>query len=266
MKLPLYKVDAFTGKLFSGNPAAVCPLESWLKESDMLAIAAENNLSETAFFVPEDGGYRLRWFAPTSEVQLCGHATLATGFVFLNLIQPGTSSVRFLTCSGPLLVQKSGEYLSMDFPAIEARPCERVPLDLLQALNVVPEVVLETGETAAERNYFVVYEQESQVREARPDLMGLAKLHPAGVCITAPGEQCDFVSRYFVPSYGIPEDPVTGSTHCTLGPYWSARLRKKVLHAQQISQRGGELLVEPRGSRVNLKGKAVLYLTGEITL
>jgi PhzF family phenazine biosynthesis protein len=266
MKLRLYKVDAFTGKLFSGNPAAVCPLESWLEEREMLAIAAENNLSETAFFVPEDGGYRLRWFTPTSEVQLCGHATLATGFVLFNLIQPGTSSARFITCSGPLLVEKSGEYLSMDFPAIEARTCGRVSQDLVQGLNPTPEVVLESGETAAERNYFVVYEKESEVKQARPDLMRLEKLHPAGVCITAPGEQCDFVSRYFAPSYGIPEDPVTGSTHCTLGPYWSARLGKNVLHARQISQRGGELLVEPRGSRVHLKGKAVLYLTGEVTL
>ncbi len=266
MKLRLYKVDAFAEKIFSGNPAAVCPLETWLEERDMLAIAAENNLSETAFFVPEDGGYGLRWFSPTSEVQLCGHATLATGFVIFNLIHPGTSSARFLTRSGPLLVEKNGEYLAMDFPVIPARPSERVPQELLEGLHAAPKVVMESGDRATERNYFVVYERESEVREARPDLVRLEKLHPAGVCITAPGEQCDFVSRYFAPSYGIPEDPVTGSTHCTLGPYWSARLGKNILHARQISQRGGELLVEPRGSRVNLKGKAVLYLTGEVTL
>lgn len=265
MKLPLFQVDAFTDKVFSGNPAAVCPLESWLQEKEMLAIAAENSLSETAFFVPEGGNYRLRWFTPRSEVQLCGHATLATAFVIFNVVHPGTTSVQFHTCSGPLLVQKDDDYLAMDFPSLPAKPCATVPRALLEGLDPCPRLVLETGTTAAERNYFVVYEAESDVRSARPNLAILEQLHPAGVCITAVGGRSDFVSRYFAPSYGVPEDPATGSTHCTLGPYWSDRLRKGVLHARQISHRGGDLMVEPRGSRVTIKGKAVLYLAGSIS-
>jgi PhzF family phenazine biosynthesis protein len=266
MKIPLFQVDAFTEKIFSGNPAAVCPLTHWLEDKQMLAIAAENNVSETAFFVPENGAYCLRWFSPKSEVQLCGHATLATAFVIFNFLHPGTSAVHFHTCSGPLDVNKEGDYLAMDFPSLPARPCESVPKALLDGLNPSPSVVLESGATAAERNYFVVYDNEKDVCDAIPDLPILETLHPAGVCITAPGQQSDFVSRYFAPSYGIPEDPVTGSTHCSLGPYWSNRLKKSVLRARQISSRGGELLVEPRGSRVRLKGKAGLYLVGEISI
>ena len=266
MKIPLFQVDAFTKKIFSGNPAAVCPLTCWLEDKQMLAIAAENNLSETAFFVPENGEYCLRWFSPKSEVQLCGHATLATAFVIFNFLRPGTTSVRFHTCSGPLDVKKEGDYLAMDFPSLPARPCESAPKALLDGLNPSPSVVLESGATAAERNYFVVYDNEKDVRDAIPDLPILETLHPAGVCITAPGQQSDFVSRYFAPSYGIPEDPVTGSTHCSLGPYWSDVLKKSVLRAQQLSSRGGELLVEPRGPRITLKGKAALYLTGEISI
>jgi PhzF family phenazine biosynthesis protein len=263
----LFQVDAFTEKIFSGNPAAVCPLTHWLEEKQMLAIAAENNLSETAFFVPqEEQAYALRWFSPKSEIQLCGHATLATAFVIFDFLRPGTTSVRFHTCSGPLDVKKEGDYLAMDFPLLPVRPCDSVPKPLLDGLNPSPRVVLESGATAAERNYFVVYDSEKDVREAIPDLPILETLHPAGVCITAPGEQVDFVSRYFAPSYGIPEDPVTGSTHCSLGPYWSARLKKSVLRARQISSRGGELLVQPHGSRITLKGKAVLYLVGEISI
>lgn len=265
MKISLFQVDAFASNIFSGNPAAVCPLERWLTESEMLSIAAENNLSETAFFVPEKGAYGLRWFAPKCEVQLCGHATLATAFVIFKVLRPGTTSVRFQTCSGPLEVRQEEEYLAMDLPALLPRPCASPPRALLEGINPQPRVVLETGQTAAERNYFVVYEHEDQVRGALPNLALLEGLHPSGVCITAPGKQSDFVSRYFAPSYGIPEDPVTGSTHCTLGPYWCERLNKNVLHARQVSQRGGELLLEPRGSQVTLKGKAILYLAGSIS-
>jgi PhzF family phenazine biosynthesis protein len=265
VRISLFQVDAFTDRVFSGNPAAVCPLESWLDEQEMLSIAAENNISETAFCVPEDGAYRLRWFTPKSEVQLCGHATLATAFVIFNVLRPGTKSVRFQTCSGPLEVQPDGDYLAMDFPSLPAKPSADTPRALLEGLEPKPRLVLETGQTAAERNYFVVYEAEDDVRNARPNLALLEELHPAGVCITAPGKQSDFVSRYFAPSYGIPEDPVTGSTQCTLGPYWWDRLKKNVLHARQISQRGGDLLVEPRGARVTLKGKAVMYLAGAIS-
>ena len=270
MKIPLFQVDAFThGTMFSGNPAAVCPLTQWLDEKQMLAIAAENNLSETAFCVldhPEDEAYPLRWFSPKAEVQLCGHATLATAFVIMHFLQPGPNSVRFHTCSGRLEVTKEADFLAMDFPSLPVKPCASAPEALLDGLRPLPSLVLESGATAAERNYFVVYESEKDVREAVPDLAMLETLHPAGVCITAPGEQADFVSRYFAPSYGLPEDPVTGSTHCSLGPYWSDRLKKSVLRARQLSSRGGELWVEPRGSRVTLKGKAVLYLKGEISI
>ncbi len=265
MKLPLYHVDAFTDRVFSGNPAAICPLNEWLDDQTMLAIAAENNLSETAFCVREGEQYGLRWFAPKSEVQLCGHATLATGFVVLHYLQPGTTAVTFQTCSGLLSVKQDGEFLAMDLPLIPARPCSAPPA-LISGLNPVPRRVLESGKSAAERNYFVVYDNEHEVRSARPDLSQLEKLHPAGVCITAPGRQSDFVSRYFAPSYGIPEDPVTGSTHCTLASYWSERLGKKVLHGRQVSERGGDLIVEERGERVILKGKAVLYLEGTLSL
>jgi PhzF family phenazine biosynthesis protein len=265
VKITLFQVDAFTDRVFSGNPAAICPHDNWLDDETMLAIAAENNLSETAFCVQDGQQYDLRWFTPKAEVQLCGHATLATGFVVFNFLQPGATSVRFQTRSGLLLVQQHGDHLAMDLPLIPARPCAASP-DLLAGLNAPPRLVLESGETAAERNYFAVYDNEEEVRGARPDLLHLEKLHPAGVCITSPGRESDFVSRYFAPSYGIPEDPVTGSTHCTLAPYWSERLGKRVLHARQVSERGGDLIVEPRGEKVILKGKAVLYLKGELSL
>jgi len=265
VKLPIYQVDAFTDLVFSGNPAAICPLEQWLDDATMLAIAAENNVSETAFSVRQGPDYALRWFTPKAEVQLCGHATLATGLIVFNYLQPGTTSVQFQTCSGPLRVKPEGECLAMDLPAIPARACSNPPAPLLEGLKPTPRVVLESGQ-AGEGNYFVVYDTEQEVRDATPDLPQLEKLHPAGVCITAPGEKTDFVSRYFVPSYGIPEDPVTGSTHSTLGPYWSERLAKKVLNARQISRRGGTLIVEPRGERVILRGKATLYMKGEILI
>lgn len=264
MKLPMFQVDAFTDRVFSGNPAAICPLEQWLDGATMLGIAAENNLAETAFFVREGSGYALRWFAPKSEVQLCGHATLATGLVIFNHLLPGTTSAQFETCSGPLSVKKDGEYLAMELPSLPARPCPSPPADLLEGIKPTPRVVLKAEGGAGEGNYFVVYDSEDDVRNAQPDLPRLEKLHPCGVCITAPGNEVDFVSRYFVPSFGIPEDPVTGSTHCTLAPYWAERLNKKVLHCRQLSPRGGNLIVEPRGGRVILRGKAALYLRGEI--
>ena len=230
----------------------------------MLAIAAENNVSETAFCVREGSDYALRWFTPKAEVQLCGHATLATGFIVFKYLQPGVTSVHFHTCSGPLAVKQEGEFLAMDLPAIPARTCSNPPASLLGGLNPTPRVVL-VWPKCSRSNYFVVYDSEQEVRDATPDLPQLEKLHPAGVCITAPGKESDFVSRYFVPSYGIPEDPVTGSTHSTLGPYWSERLAKKVLIARQISPRGGTLIVEPQGERVILRGKAAMYMRGEIS-
>ncbi len=265
MKISMFHVDAFTDRVFSGNPGAVCFLDHWLDDQTMLAIAAENNVSETAFCVREGERHQLRWFAPASEVQLCGHATLATAFVLLKILHPGTHEVEFETCSGILRVEQDGECLAMDFPAIPATPCEAPP-ELLKGLTPTPRVVLQSGETTADRNYFVVYEKEEDVRNARPDFALLERLHPAGVCITAPGREVDVVSRYFAPSYGIPEDPVTGSTHCTLALYWAERLGREVLRASQISHRGGSLVMEARGKRVRLSGTAVLYLRGEVQL
>ena len=266
LRIPIFQVDAFTSEVFRGNPAAVCPLESWLDEGKMLAIAAENNLSETAFLVPNSGGYDLRWFAPRYEVQLCGHATLASAFVVFRTLDPEARSVRFDTCSGPLIVSCDGEWLAMDFPALPVSVSSKPPDSLLAGLDPRPPVVLESTKNAAEGNYFCVYESEDELRSVHVDLALLEQLHPAGVCVTAPGRESDFVSRYFAPSYGIPEDPVTGSTHCSLALYWSARLHKTSLHARQLSARGGEMFCGPKGGRVILKGKAVLYLEGTIVV
>jgi predicted PhzF superfamily epimerase YddE/YHI9 len=266
MKIPIFQVDAFTGDVFRGNPAAICPLEAWLEDGTMLAIAAENNLSETAFLVRKPSGYGLRWFTPRHEVQLCGHATLASAFVVFSALDPAPASIRFDTCSGPLIVTRDGDFLSMDFPALPVSVSAQPPDQLLAGLDPSPRLVLESAKNAAEGNYFCVYETEDDVRKMRPSLALLEQLHPAGVCVTAPGRDSDFVSRYFAPSFGIPEDPVTGSTHCSLALYWSARLHKPRLHARQLSQRGGEICCEPRGDRVILKGKAVLYLQGTISV
>jgi PhzF family phenazine biosynthesis protein len=239
------------------------PLREWLDDAVLQSIAAENNLSETAFFVPEGDGYRLRWFTPQCEVDLCGHATLASGFVLLNILAPQTSSVRFNTRSGVLTVTRDGDLISMDFPALPPWPCPNPPIEVARGLRAegLPSSVFQT-----KSRYFVIYENEGQVRNADPDFEILKKLHPFSVCITAPGGQSDFVSRYFVPSYGVPEDPVTGSTHSSLVPYWSDRLNKEKFHACQLSRRGGDLWCELKGERVILKGKAVLYLTGSISI
>jgi PhzF family phenazine biosynthesis protein len=263
MSLPLFHVDAFTGKPFKGNPAAVCPLEAWLDDEVLRAVAAENNLSETAYFVREGDDYRLRWFTPRCEVSLCGHATLASAFVLLTIIEPQRESVSFATRSGMLSVRREGHLLCMDFPALPPWACPDPPAELIAGLGAKPGDV---SVLQIKDNYFVVYETEEDVRRVRPDLWVLEKLHPAGVAITAPGKEGDFVSRYFAPSYGIPEDPVTGSTHCSLTPYWAQRLGKKSLHARQVSERGGELWCEFAGDRVMIKGKAVLTLRGSLLI
>jgi PhzF family phenazine biosynthesis protein len=258
-RIPIYQVDAFASRVFTGNPAAVCPLEKWLPDEEMQAIAAENNLAETAFFVPNGEGYHLRWFTPTVEVDLCGHATLASAFVILNKLTPAAKSVQFLTKSGKLAVTRDGDLLSLDFPARPAVECEGHP-GLVAALGGRPEKVL------AARDYLVVYATETELRSLKPDMDGLAKLDLFAVIATAPGKDLDFISRFFAPAQGIPEDPVTGSSHCTLIPYWSARLGKKKLHAYQASPRGGELWCEDRGERVRISGKAVQFLEGSISL
>ena len=259
MQIPIYQVDAFSGRAFAGNPAAVCPLESWLADEQMQSIAAENNLSETAFCVPEGDGYRLRWFTPATEVDLCGHATLASAFVVFRHLEPQLERVLFQTLSGQLIVSRSGDRLTMDFPsrppvAVEAHP------QLIPALGLQPKEVL------AARDYMVVYETAEQVRALKPDMARLTEVDRFAVIVTAPGRDCDFVSRFFAPAHGVPEDPVTGSAHCTLIPYWSRRLGKKQLFARQVSPRGGELWCEDCGERVHISGQAVEFLSGTITL
>lgn len=227
MRLPLYQVDAFTDRLFGGNPAAVCPLEEWLPDTTMQAIAAENNLSETAFFVREGEGYALRWFTPAVEVELCGHATLASAYVIFHVLEPARERVLFRTRkAGTLVVTRRGDELAMDFPAWPASPVAAPP-ELAAALGKPPVRVL------AARDYLAVYEHAEDVAGLDPDLAAVARLDRFAVIVTAPGvEGVDFVSRFFAPAKGVPEDPVTGSAHCTLTPYWAARLGKTRLQAK----------------------------------
>jgi PhzF family phenazine biosynthesis protein len=262
MPIAIFHVDAFTANPFAGNPAAVCPLVEWLDDKVLLSVAAENNLSETAYFVPRGNHYELRWFTPRCEVKLCGHATLASGFVLMQILAPELKSVRFETrYSGVLTVSRESNLFAMDFPSLTPWPCAAPPAALTEVLGKTPDQVLQI-----EDNYFAVYQNEEVVRSIRPDLKLLEELHPAGVAITAPGRNADFVSRYFAPSYGIPEDPVTGSTHCSLAPYWAQRLGKRTLHARQVSERGGEIWCEVKEQRVILKGNAVLTLRGELLI
>jgi PhzF family phenazine biosynthesis protein len=263
MKLPLYQIDAFADRVFRGNPAAVCPLERWLPDATMQAIAAENNLAETAFFVPRAGkggvpiDYDLRWFTPEAEIDLCGHATLASGHVVFTTLEPGRESVTFHSRSGPLTVQRSGDRLAMDFPARPPGRCEP-PAGLREALGATPR------EVGLSRDLMAVFESEDDVRALKPSFDGIRALGVFGVIATAPGRDVDFVSRFFAPLMGVPEDPVTGSAHCTLVPYWAQRLGKRMLVARQISSRGGELYCEDRGDRVVIAGHAVRYLEGTI--
>ena len=251
MKIPIYQVDAFSSSVFAGNPAAVCPLREWLADDVLQAIAAENNLSETAYYVPEGNHYRLRWFTPKVEVDLCGHATLASAFVI------GQPEVRFLTKSGELTVTRQGDLFTLDFPS-RAPALEPVNPGLFAALGGNPLELL------AARDYLVVYESEEEVRALTPDMQALCGIDRFAVIVTAPGKKCDFVSRFFAPAKGVPEDPVTGSAHCTLTPYWAARLGKSSLHAFQVSGRGGELWLEDKGERVTISGHGALYLEGAI--
>ena len=261
MRLPLYQVDAFTHRLFGGNPAAVVPLEQWLPDATMQAIATENNLSETAFFVREGTEYALRWFTPAAEIDLAGHPTLATAYVIFRFIETGATRITFRTLkAGKLTVLRRGEELAMDFPARPPQPCA-VPPTLGPALGTPPALVL------AARDYMAVYDSAADVAALRPDFAALARLDRALVIVTSPGEgDIDFVSRCFAPAHGINEDPVTGSAHCTLIPYWAERLGKDRLRARQISARGGDLACEFKGKRVGIAGRAVLYLEGSIVL
>ncbi len=258
MKIPLFQVDAFTHNLFSGNPAAVCILEQWIDDQKLRAIAAENNLSETAFCVKkEKDQYELRWFTPVEEIDLCGHATLATAFVITNHVDRSLDKVSFQTKSGVLYVERNDQFFTLNFPSREPQNCE-TPANLIKALGIEPREVL------ASRDYLVVYNSEEEVISLSPDMHFLKTVDRFGVIVTAASKRADFVSRFFAPKAGINEDPVTGSAHCTLVPYWAKKLSKPKLHALQISQRGGELFCEDRGKSVKISGKAKLYLKGEI--
>lgn len=260
MKIKQFQVDAFARKAFEGNPAAVCPLPAWLPDATMQAIAAENNLSETAFFVPGTDGFELRWFTPVAEVDLCGHATLASAHVLFNELGYDGSELRFATRSGELRVRRADHgLLAMDFPAIDSQPCV-VPRELIAGLGVEPD------EVYAADDYLAVFSDVQAIRNLALDFVALSKLDLRGVIATAPGEGEDFVSRFFAPRYGIAEDPVTGSAHCALAPYWTKRLGKSVLRARQLSQRGGDVLCELAGDRVIISGAAVTFLEGELRI
>ena len=261
MKIPIYQVDAFASEVFSGNPAAVCMLDKWIDDRRLQAIAAENNLSETAFLVRTGNGFDLRWFTPVTEVALCGHATLASAFVLFACLNWPADIVRFQTrMSGELAVTQCNDLLEMDFPA---RPssAQTPPAGLMEALGIASGRVFGSTE-----DLMVVLDGENAVRDVQPDFSALNQVDCRGVIITARGDRSDFVSRFFAPQVGIPEDPVTGSAHCVLIPYWAGVLGKDVLHAFQVSKRGGELFCTNAGERVRISGRAALYLEGEITI
>lgn len=259
MEIPFYQIDAFTRRAFSGNPAGVCFLDSGLSDSVLQSIAAENNLPETAFLVRTGNDYELRWFTPTVEVGLCGHATLASAFAVFTYVNPSRQSVGFQTKSGLLAVERQGELLVLDFPATNPVACPR-PEGIGEILGQKPSEVLRS------RDLLVVFDSEERVRNLRPDMARIAGLDSFAVIVTAPGEACDYVSRFFAPGQGIPEDPATGSAHCTLIPYWADRLGIKELHALQLSPRGGEFFCTDRGERVAIGGHAVAFLSGTIRI
>ncbi len=259
--IPIYQVDAFAGKPFAGNPAAVCILKSWFADDLLQAIAAENNLSETAFLVEAKDGFELRWFTPTTEVALCGHATLASAYVLFACRGWSGETIAFHTRrKGTLTVARQGDLLEMDFPAT---PVSRIPPPdgLARALGVPCDEIY-----AADEDLMVVLPDEAAVRGAAPDLAALAAIECRGIILTARGVEADFVSRFFAPRYGIPEDPVTGSAHCALAPFWAGRLGKTQLVARQVSKRGGELRCRTLNDRVCIAGRAILYLTGTVSL
>lgn len=257
MKIRQYQVDAFTTQVFAGNPAAVCPLEYWLQDGTLQAIAGENNLSETAFFVPSANGFHLRWFTPLAEVDLCGHATLASAHVIFEIFGYDEPAITFETRSGELNVVRRGRRLEMDFPSSQIKPCA-TPDALLAGLGQSPVELL------CAEDYFAVFDSEETVRSITPNYTKLLEVNLRGVVVTAPGMDVDFVSRFFAPKLGINEDPVTGSTHCGLAPYWGARLGKNVLSAKQVSKRGGQIECELRNDRVALLGHAVTFMEADI--
>jgi len=257
MRIPYFQVNAFTSSPFGGNPAGVCLLESWLPNQLLQQIAAENDLSETAFFTREDNHFHLRWMTPTTEVDLCGHATLATAHVLFCELSEPSERLTFMTRSGPLSAVRRGELIELDFPARPPIACA-MPEQLEAALGGTPAEVYKS------RDYLAVFHSEAEVAALRPDFELVSKLDSLGLIASAPGTDCDFVSRFFAPQAGVPEDPVTGSAHSTLIPFWSERLGKKELMAGQISRRRGELYCRDLGDRVGIAGRAITYCRGEL--
>ena len=261
MKIPMYQVDAFSRTVFGGNPAAVCPVESWIYDATMQKVAAENALSETAFIVPRGGEWEIRWFTPVQEVELCGHATLASGYVVLHELTPKREVVRFASKSGELSVAREGDRLAMELPRWEPVPVAAPQPELVRALGKQPREILAHGS-----KYMCVYDSASDVAALAPDFALMRTLDRYGVVVTAPGaeRECDFVSRFFAPAAGVDEDPVTGSAHCLLVPYWAKALGRSSLYGKQISPRGGELWCTLTTEHVRLAGYVAPYLVGEI--
>lgn len=259
MKLSLYQIDAFAEKVFTGNPAAICPLTQWLEDKTMLAIAQENNLSETAFFIPTERGFHIRWFTPVTEVDLCGHATLAAAYVIFNFLDYQEDTICFESKSGLLKVAKENDLYALDFPAQPPIRCE-TPALILQAFAYPPIACLKA------EDYIVVFEDEKIIHTLKPDVNYLKHLDLRGVIITAKSEYYDFIARFFAPKYGIDEDAVTGSAYTQLIPYWKEVLGISQFYSKQVSQRGGELWCEDLGDRVKIAGKAEVYLVGEIRI
>lgn len=259
MKIKQYQVDAFTTRIFEGNPAAVCPLASWLDDETLQAIAQENNLSETAFFVPSEKGFALRWFTPVKEVDLCGHATLASAHIIFEALAYPKQAITFETGRGELIVEQKGKLLEMNFPAYPPISHE-LSESLIKGLGQRPIEVLVADD------YLAVFDSEATIRAITPNPALLGELDLRGVIITAPGTDVDFVSRFFAPKFGIPEDPVTGSAHCALAPFWAEKLGKSILTARQVSKRGGDITCEMKADRVLLSGSAVTFMEAEITL
>lgn len=259
MKIPVYQIDAFTDKAFGGNPAAVCPLEFWPENEIMQKIAAENNLSETAFFVNKGEFIEIKWFTPKVEIELCGHATLATAYVIFNFIAPEKEELKFQSMGGELIVTKENDLITLNFPARMPQKSE-APAGLAEALGSTPIEIYKS------RDYVLLFESEKDIINLSPDFAELLKIDAHGFICTAPGDNSDFVSRFFAPQVGINEDPVTGSAHTNLIPFWAERLKKNKLHAFQLSERKGELFCEHLGERVLISGKAVKFLQGFIEI
>ena len=256
--MKFYQVDAFTKQVFSGNPAVVCPLDAWLPDELMQKIANEHNLSETVFFVAEDGGFRIRWFTPVAEIELCGHATLASAHVLYEHLGYAENQIDFISMSGPLAVKRDSETLALDFPARPVDSEVAIPAAAEQALGLVPQKAFGDGE-----KLMLVYANKQEIAQIKPQFSLVAQMAKRNVMVTAPGDAVDFVCRVFVPNLGINEDPVTGSAYTSLVPYWSKRLAKKTLTARQLSARGGEVFLQNNGERIAIGGHAVTVLEGE---